>query len=169
MADQAVRPIQVAVARPGSLRAPGLAAWSAAGLSLVAAWIHFSYTASHWRDWWAYGVFFLAMGVFQSLCVPAILRWPRNTWVALATIAGNLGIVAMYFYSRAIYVPLGPHTGVVEDVGAIDMGTTAGEIVIVAIMLTLTGSRSRRVVVNLLLLTGIALWVLRFTTRILWG
>jgi hypothetical protein len=36
-------------------------------------------------------------------------------------------------------------------------------------MLSITGSRSRRVIVNLLLLTGIALWVLRFTTRILWG
>jgi hypothetical protein len=75
----------------------------------------------------------------------------------------------MYFYSRAIYIPLGPHYGVVEDVGVIDFATTAGEIAIVAIMLALTGSRSRRVIVNLLLLTGIALWVLRFTTRILWG
>ena len=169
MADQAVRPPAATIARPGALRVPGLAAWTAAGLSLVAAWIHFSYTASHWRDWWAYGVFFLVMGIFQALCVPAIVRWPRSTWVAVATIAGNLGIVGMYFYSRAIYVPLGPHTGVVEDIGVIDFATTAGEIGIVAIMLSITGSRSRRVIVNLLLLTGIALWVLRFTTRILWG
>jgi hypothetical protein len=169
MADQAVRPLAAALARSGALRVPGLAAWTAAGLSLVAAWIHFSYTASHWRDWWAYGVFFLGMGIFQALCVPAIVRWPRSTWVAVATIAGNLGIVGMYFYSRAIYVPLGPHTGVVEDIGVIDFATTAGEIGIVAIMLSITGSRSRRVIVNLLLLTGIALWVLRFTTRILWG
>ena len=146
-----------------ALAAPGAAAWSAAGLSLLAAWIHFAYTASHWRDWWAYGLFFVAMGVFQALCVPAILRWPRSTWVAVATIAGNLGIVGMYFYSRAIYIPLGPHYGVVEDIGVIDFATTAGEILIVGIMLALTGARSRRVIVNLLLLTGIALWLLRLT------
>jgi hypothetical protein len=169
MADQAVTPLAATVARPDALRVPGLAAWTAAGLSLVAAWIHFSYTASHWRDWWAYGVFFLGMGIFQALCVPAIVRWPRSTWVAVATIAGNLGIVGMYFYSRAIYVPLGPHTGVVEDVGVIDFATTAGEIALVAIMLSITGSRSRRVIVNLLLLTGMGLWLLRLTTNVLWG
>jgi hypothetical protein len=169
MAAQAVAAPRATAARPRALRAPGAAAWSAAGLSLIAAWIHFAYTASHWRDWWAYGAFFVAMGVFQALCVPAILRWPRSTWVAVATIAGNLGIVGMYFYSRAIYIPLGPHYGVVEDVGVIDFATTAGEIAIVAIMLALTGSRSRRVIVNLLLLTGIALWLLRLTTNVLWG
>ena len=169
MAAQAVAAARATAARPRALRGPGAAAWSAAGLSLIAAWIHFAYTASHWRDWWAYGLFFVAMGVFQALCVPAILRWPRSTWVALATIAGNLGIVGMYFYSRAIYIPLGPHYGVVEDVGVIDFATTAGEIAIVAIMLALTGSRSRRVIVNLLLLTGIALWLLRLTTNVLWG
>jgi hypothetical protein len=168
MAGQAVRPLQATAARPGSLRVPGLAAWTAAGLSLVAAWIHFSYTASHWRDWWAYGAFFLGMGIFQAACVPAIVRWPRNTWVALATIAGNLGIVGMYFYSRTIEVPMGPHEGIVEKAGAIDLATTAGEILIVAIVLTIVGSRSRRVILNLLLLTGLALWVLRFATHVIW-
>jgi hypothetical protein len=169
MAAQAVAAPRATAARPRALSAPGSAAWSAAALSLLAAWIHFAYTASHWRDWWAYGLFFVAMGVFQALCVPAILRWPRSTWVAVATIAGNLGIVGMYFYSRAIYIPLGPHYGVVEDVGVIDFATTAGEIAIVAIMLALTGSRSRRVIVNLLLLTGLGLWLLRLTTNVLWG
>jgi hypothetical protein len=168
MADQAVRPLAVTAAHPGALRVPGLAALSAAALSLVVAWIHFSYTASHWRDWWAYGAFFLGMGIFQAVCVPAIVRWPRNTWVALATIAGNLGIVGMYFYSRVIEIPMGPHEGIVEKARAIDLGTTAAEIAIIAIMVTIVGSRSRRVILNLLLLTGIALWVLRFTTQVLW-
>ena len=168
MAAEAVKPIQAAVARPGSLRVPGLAAWTAAGLSLAAAWVHFAYTASHWRNWWAYGLFFLGMGIFQAICVPAIVRWPRNTWVALATIAGNLGIVGMYFYSRVIHIPLGPHTGVVEKAEPIDLATTAAEIVIVGIMLSIVGPRSRRTIVNLLFLAGVTLWVLRFATRVLW-
>jgi hypothetical protein len=168
MAGLAVTPPRTTPARPAALRATGRAALAAAGLSLLAAWIHFSYTASHWRDWWAYGAFFLGMGIFQAVCVPAIVRWPRNTWVALATIAGNLGIVGMYFYSRTIEIPMGPHEGIVEKAGTVDLATTAGEILIVAIMLTIVGSRSRRVILNLLLLTGIVLWMLRFFTQVIW-
>ena len=162
MADQAVRPLSASVARPGALRVPGLAAWTAAGLSLVAAWIHFSYTASHWRDWWAYGAFFLGMGIFQALCVPAIVRWPRNTSIALATIAGNLGIVGMYFYSRTTGIPMGPHAGIVEKAGAVDLATTAGEIALIAIVATMVGARSRRVILNALLVAGIGLWTARY-------
>jgi hypothetical protein len=167
MADQAVTPLAATAARPGALRVPGLAAWTAAGLSLVAAWIHFSYTASHWRDWWAYGAFFLGMAIFQALCVPAIVRWPRSTWVALATIAGNLGIIGMYFYSRTTGIPMGPHTGIVEKAGAVDLGTTAGEILIIAIVVTMVGARSRRVILNALLVAGIGLWVARYL-ELLW-
>jgi hypothetical protein len=159
----ALRPHGRLTIRPGALRAPGAAVWTAAGLSLVAAWIHFAYTESHWTDWWAYGVFFLGTGIFQAVSVPVILRWPRNTWAALAVVAGNLAIVQMYVYSRTTGVPMGPHAGVVERTGAVDLATTAGEIVLVALMLTIVGSRSRRIIVNLLLLVGIGLWLLRFT------
>jgi hypothetical protein len=58
---------------------------------------------------------------------------------------------------------MGPHEGVVERLGAVDLATTAGEIVLVALMLTIVGSTSRRIIVNLLLLAGIGLWLLRFT------
>jgi hypothetical protein len=159
----AVRPRLPLAIRPGALRAPGAAVWTAAGLALVAAWIHFAYTSTHWADWWAYGVFFLATGIFQSLSVPVILRWPRNTWAALVVVAGNLGIIQMYVYSRTTGVPMGPHEGVVERTGAVDLATTAGEIVLIALMLTIVGSTSRRIIVNLLLLVGIGLWLLRFT------
>jgi hypothetical protein len=166
MGDLAVRPSRTASARPGALTAPGLAAVTAAGLSLAAAWIHFSYTASHWRDWWAYGAFFLGMAIFQALSVPAIVRWPRNTWVALTTIAGNLGIVGMYVYSRTVGIPMGPHEGVVEKAGAVDLGCTAGEIVLVGILLTIVGPGSRRTIVNALLVAGVGLWVLRLTNSL---
>jgi hypothetical protein len=162
MADQAIRPLAVTAVRPGARRVPGLAAGTAAALSLVAAWIHFSYTASHWRDWWAYGAFFLGMGIFQALCVPAIVRWPRNTWVALATIAGNIGIIGMYFYSRTTGIPMGPHAGIVEKAGAVDLATTAGEIALIAIVATMVGARSRRVILNALLVAGIGLWTARY-------
>jgi hypothetical protein len=165
MADLAVRPLRATAARPGALRAPGLAALSAAGLSLLAAWIHFAYTASHWRDWWAYGAFFLGSGVFQALTAPALLRWP-NRWTALAGIAGNLGIVGMYIMSRAHGIPMGPHEGVIEKATPIDLACTAVEIVLVGVLLGMVGSTNRRWIINLLLVSGLALWALRLTNTL---
>jgi hypothetical protein len=163
--DLAVGPPRPA-AVPTALQGRGAAVGAAAGLSLVAAWVHFAYTASHWRDWWAYGLFFLAMGAFQGLCVPALLRWPRSAAVALATIAGNLAIVGMYVLSRTAGVPMGPHTGVVEEAGPIDLSVTAAEIAIVAALLTVVAGRRRRLLLNLLLAAGLALWLLRLSDRL---
>jgi hypothetical protein len=150
----------------GALRRVGRAAGAAAGLSLLAAWVHLAYTASHWQDWWAYGVFFLGMGVFQGLCVPAIVRWPRSAPVALATIAGNLGIVGMYVLSRTAGIPMGPHEGVVEEAGAIDLAVTAAELAIVVCLITQLRPRPRRLVLNVLVAAGAVLWLLRLSDRL---
>jgi len=140
------------------------AALTAAVLSLVAGWIHFAYVSSHWRDWWAYGAFFLASAVFQALFAPAILKWP-NRGTALAGIAGNLAIIGMYVMSRTHGIPMGPHIGVVEKAAAIDLSCAAGEIVLVGILLGMVGTTSRRLIIDLLLVVGVALWVLRLTNN----
>jgi hypothetical protein len=165
VATVALRP-SASASRAGALRASGRAAVTAAALSLVVAWIHLAYASSHWRDWWAYGMFFVATGIFQGLFVPAILRWPRNVWVALTGIAGNFAIVAMYVYSRTIGVPMGPHTGVAERTGAIDLGTTAMEIVLMGVLMSSLGQRTRRGIANALLMVGVLLWVARLTGRL---
>jgi hypothetical protein len=165
MADLAITPARfVADHRARGARWTA-AALTAAGLSLVAGWIHFAYVSSHWRDWWAYGVFFVACGVFQGLFAPALLRWP-NAWTALAGIAGNLGMVGMYVLSRTNGIPMGPHTGVVERATPIDLGCTAIEIVLVALLLGMVGPTNRRWIINLLLVAGVALWVLRLTNNL---
>jgi hypothetical protein len=150
----------------GALRRLGPAAGAAAALSLVAAWVHLAYTASHWRDWWAYGAFFLAMGVYQGLCAAALVRRPRSAEVAAGVIAGNLAIVGMYVLSRTAGIPMGPHAGVVEEAGAIDLGVTAAEVAIVACAIARLRPRPRRVVVDALLAAGVALWLLRLTDRL---
>jgi hypothetical protein len=165
VSDLALVPPRAAVTA-GALRRVGRAAGAAAGLSLLAAWVHLAYTASHWQDWWAYGAFFLGMGVFQGLCVPAIVRWPRSAPVALATIAGNLGIVGMYVLSRTAGIPMGPHGGVVEEAGAIDLAVTAAELAIVVCLITLLRPRPRRVVLNVLVAAGAVLWLLRLSDRL---
>lgn len=134
----------------------------AAVLSLLVAWVHFAYMPSHFREWWAYGTFFLAMGLGQGLLAVGLLRRPSR-WLVLAGIAGNLGIVGMYVLSRTRGVPLGPHAGVAEHAEAVDLITTGGEILLVTILLVLLDGRARRWIVNALLVAAIALWTMRLT------
>ncbi|MEA2381311.1 MAG: hypothetical protein QOH72_1282 [Solirubrobacteraceae bacterium] len=159
--------LQIAVRRAVAPSAAGPAARTAAPvvaavLSLGAAWVHLAYTASHLRQWWAYGAFFLATGAGQALFAPLVLRRPRP-WVAAVGIAGNLAIVAMYVLSRTAGPPLGPHAHVPEPAGAVDLATTAVEVALVGVLLTLLGGRSRRWVANLLLGGGVLLWALRLS------
>jgi hypothetical protein len=132
----------------------------AAALSLAAAWAHLAYVASHLRQWWAYGAFFIAAGIGQALYAPLVLRRPGPA-VAAVGIVGNLAIVSMYVVSRTAGPPLGPHAHVPEPAGAIDLATTASEIALVGTLLTLLTARQRRLATNVLLAGGAALWALR--------
>ena len=165
MSDLAVGPLRVVAGHRAHAARWTAAALTAAGLSLVAGWIHFAYVTPHWRDWWAYGVFFVACGVFQALFAPAIMRWP-TAWTALAGIAGNLGMVGMYVLSRTNGIPMGPHTGVVERATPIDLTCTAMEIVLIGILLGMVGPTNRRWIINGLLAAGVALWILRLTNHL---
>jgi hypothetical protein len=154
-------PAGVPVATGAAARSSALLG-GAAALSLLAAWVHLAYTSTHWRDWWAYGVFFLVTGLGQGLLAAALLRWPKP-WVALFGIAGNLAIIGMYVQSRTVGVPLGPHAGVAERTGAVDLATTGVEIATLALLIVLVGPRTRRWIMNVLLLAGALLWAGRLT------
>jgi hypothetical protein len=155
----ASRPVAAVRARP----TPTLAL--AAALSLAVAWVHLAYVAPHLRQWWAYGAFFIAAGAGQAVFAPLILRRPRP-WLVLAGIAGNVAIVGMYVMSRTVGPPLGPHAHVAERAGSIDLSTTAAEIVLVALLVTMLGARARRLVLDALLVGGVVLWALRLTGRL---
>ena len=156
----ALRP--AATASRGAVAPPRLAPAVAAVLSLGAAWVHLAYAAPHFRQWWAYGAFFVATGVGQAVFAPLILRWPRPALAGLG-IAGNLSIVAMYVVSRTDGAPLGPHAHVIEPVGTVDLATAAAEIVLIAVLVTVLGTRARRRVADLLLAGGVLVWGLRLT------
>ena len=151
-----------AAAPARSLAEPWQAATAAAVLSLAAAWVHLAYWESHWQEWWGYGVFFLLTGIAQGLFAVLIVMRPSRH-AALAGIVGNLAIVGTYFLSRTDGVPVGPHEGLAERATAIDWATTAGEIALVAVLLTMVAPTARRRVVNAMLLAGLALWALRLT------
>jgi hypothetical protein len=161
----AAKPVRVVAGH----RARGVR-WSAAVLasgvlSLIAGWIHLAYVSSHWDYWWAYGAFFLGTGLFQALLAPALLRWP-GSWTALVGIAGNVGIIGMYLWSRLYAIPMGPHKGVLERIGTADMICTGAEVLLVGILLAIVAPTKRRWALNALLVMGVALWVLRFTNQI---
>jgi hypothetical protein len=55
---------------------------------------------------------------------------------------------------------------VVEKATAIDLACTGLEIVLVGVLVVMLGRTGRRLVVNAMLLAGLALWVLRLTGRL---
>jgi hypothetical protein len=138
----------------------------AAALSLSSAIAHFSVAGPHYREWWAHGVFFLVCGIAQAAFAALILRRAR-AWLALTGIAGNLAIVCMYVYSRTNGSPVGPHEGVPEEPGAFDLMTTAGELVLVVLLIVMLGERAGRWAMRLVLLVGAGLWAARATGVVL--
>ncbi len=145
---------------PTPLSRPALAL--AIALSLATGWVHLAYTQSHLEQWWGYGVFFLTVGLGQGLLGAALLRW-RNARVALVGVVGNLAVVLMYVLSRTDGVPLGPHANVAEKAKTVDLLTTAGEIVLIVVLLALLGRTAGRIALNTMLILGMLLWVGRLT------
>jgi hypothetical protein len=151
---------QGAHVRPG-LRAASLPAFAGA-LSLSAAIAHFGVVTPHYREWWLHGLFFVVCGALQAV-FGLLIVWRPCAWLVLAGIAGNLGVVALYVYSRTNGAPVGPHEGVPEPPGAYDMTTTAGELVLVVVLVYMLGERGQRWAMRMVLLTGAALWTAKAT------
>ena len=146
------------VVRLEGLRAPGAAAVAAA-LSLSSAIAHFGVAAPHWDEWWAHGAFFVACGVAQALFAVLVLWRPHATGPLLTGIAGTLAVIAMYVYSRTNGPPIGPHEGVPEPAGAYDLTTTAGEFVLVVVLVHLLSPSVRPWGMRLVGAAGAGLWV----------
>lgn len=149
----------------GALRAPRLLVYLTAALSVGAGYVHFAYADSHFAAWWGYGAFFLAAGNLQVLFA-ALLIWRPRAWLPLAGIGANLAIVVVYVLSRTSGIPLGPHAHVVEDAQAVDWATTAAQVAIILALLTMLEGRSRRWIINGLMVLGALAWLLRLTDRL---
>lgn len=143
-------------------RVSRLLVYCVAALSLVVGYAHFAYAASHFEEWWGYGVFFVAAGNLQAL-LAVVLVWRPRPWLPMAGIAGNLAVLVVYVLSRTSGVPLGPHARVVEEAGAVDWLTAAGEVAIIALLIGMLDGRTRRWVVNALMLLGALAWLARLT------
>jgi hypothetical protein len=137
-----------------------------AALSFVAAGLHLAVVDAHLREWWAYGVFFLAAAVGQSaLAVLLLKRTPP--WLVLTGIVGNLAIVGMYVLSRTNGPPLGPHAGRPEAAGVLDVACLVAELGAIVALLGLLPARLARRTATLLALIGLGLWMARITGALL--
>jgi hypothetical protein len=145
---------------------------AAAIISAMVGGIHLAVTQEHFAHWWLFGAFFLVVGMFQVVFAPLILQ--RPTWpVALAGIVVNLTVALIWVASRTVGLPIvapesaeshtGGAEGGLEAVGALDLASTAGELALIALLVTLLPPRLRRVTGNALLLVGVSLWILRFS------
>lgn len=96
-------------------------------------------------------------------------------------IVGNLTIVLTYVASRTVGLPVTPPEGAgadeggghgefgeagvgfTEGVGVVDLATTAAELMLIGVLVSLLPGRLRSVTCNALLLVGVALWGLRIS------
>jgi hypothetical protein len=145
-----------------SLRAPRKLVYLAAALSLAAGYVHFAYADSHFEQWWAYGLFFVAAGNLQIL-LAILLVWRPRPWLPIAGIVGNLVVVALYVITRTDGIPIGPHARVVEDAGTLDWATTAAQVAIIAALIAMLEGSLRRWMINGLMALGALAWLLRLT------
>jgi len=123
--------------------------YSAVGLSSVAALIHLWVTPEHFGEWWGYGSFMLASFVAQAIYAAALLVWPRWRLLLQAGVSGNLAIIGMWVVSRTVGTPLGPMGGEVEGIGALDLISTASEVVLVVLLVGLLNFYRRAPVAGL--------------------
>lgn len=125
--------------------------YAAGALSLTAAVIHFAAAPGHLQEWWAYGLFFLAVATAQGFYAVLLLRGagPR---LLLAGILGNLAVAALWGATRTVGVPfVGPHAWEAEAVGATDLAATSVELALVAALVALLARRYRKLAGGLLL------------------
>jgi len=139
----------------------GFAVYAGAALCLAASLIHLWMMPGHFAEWWAYGAYYLIVASLQGLFGVSLLRWPGKQALVLVGIWTNLAVVVLYVLTRTRGLPFGPHAGVVEQTGLLDLGTTAAELGLVVALASLLRGAYRRWTVNALLILGAALWASR--------
>ena len=108
--------------------------------SLAAAGIHFAVSPAHFEEYWLFGWFFVVAASLQAL-------WSVGMAILVSrplTIAGGVGngmLIAIWAWTRAVEVPIGPAAGDTEPVGAVSVAAVAFEAIIVALAILLVSGR----------------------------
>jgi hypothetical protein len=111
------------------------------GLSLIVSGsVHGSITQDHFKEWWGYGLFFMAAAVCLivfglALTTDAIdsQRTPGDVHrlrriMYLAGLVGTIALLALYALTRTAGIPFGPGAGTVETVAGPDVIANVTEV-----------------------------------------
>jgi hypothetical protein len=97
---------------------------------VAAAVIHFAVTPEHFEEYVPFGVFFVALGVFQ-LVWGVILPGRASPALLSLGLVVNLAVIVIWVASRTSGLPIGPEAGEAEEIGLLDGLATASEALIV--------------------------------------
>lgn len=93
---------------------------SAALLTLGAAAIHFVVAPPHFREYLPFGAFFVAIACAQVIAAVELLARPTRR-LALFMCFSSVGLIALWFASRTVGLPIGPQPWTPEEVGLTDV------------------------------------------------
>ncbi|HKA11369.1 MAG TPA: multicopper oxidase family protein [Candidatus Dormibacteraeota bacterium] len=113
-----------------ALRTPGVRPrpYPTALFILGSAAIHFSVAPMHFQEYVPFGLFFVSAGIGQVALALGILTVPARR-LFLAGAAGTGALIALWFVSRTIGLPIGPHPGRPEAIGFSDIACVVLELV----------------------------------------
>jgi hypothetical protein len=134
----------------------------AVSLSVTAGFAHLWGTSEHLAVWWGYGAFFVGVGLAQTF-YGFLLLWSQHPLVHVAAIIGNVAVILTYVLTRTSGIPMGPHATVIEDAGVFDMVTTAMELGLVIVVVSMLPNSHRTRTINGLVVVGAVAWGLRLT------
>lgn len=114
---------------------------TAATCMAVAAVAHFAALPDHRGDGLTTSGFFLVVGFLQLTAAMALTRRSDRA-LRVAVVAGNLGVLGLWTWSRTLGLPFGSHAGVAEAVGPLDLAAAAAQVAAVAAVALLPRMRS---------------------------
>ena len=103
-----------------------------ATLSLAAGAIHLWMVPSHADEWLAEGLAFAAAGAVQIALALVLLLRPSAVALRVSCLA-NAGFIAAWVVTRASGMPFGPHEGIRETAGFVDLTAVALEAALVIV------------------------------------
>ena len=151
----------------------------ASSCAVIAGTVHAIVVPEHLEESWLVGMFFIVVYTAQFGLALALRATPSPRFL-LVSIVGTLGLIALYVASRTVELPFLPrhdhsthsveHLPVeggvgngtpvfpmssIEPVGLLDLVSLGAELILVALLVGMLHSRTRRRVVNVLMGTGL--------------
>ena len=89
--------------------------------------------ATHFREYFLFGLFFALVTPLQVLWAGLIVRSPLDRRLLMAGLFGSLAIAGLWTFSRVFGLPIGPDAFKPEAVGAKDLLATYAELGVVVL------------------------------------